>query len=209
MNKKLSPRAAELRRHALQRYVVYRLKLQELLHYELLFLALQNGEFCPKNVMDHESAEFAASMRTVAISWWVTFVDKNGLDVFDLWRELFPKHKAKIDKLWKQIEPTWQILVDYRNRCGFHADKPLRYFGAKAQLLNNGKQVTKDIQDFIALAVFFIRQEEKELPDLPDATEHLLLDVELKFGNAVKRAGFRKAGLLPLSAKFTKVFAGE
>jgi hypothetical protein len=207
MKTKLSARAAELRRDALQRYVIYRLKMQELLHYELLFLSLDAGEFCPENIMDHESAEFASSMRTVAVSWWVTFVDKNGLDVFDLWRELFPKHKAKINKLWKQIEPTWKVLVNYRNRCGFHADKPMRYFAAKAGLLDNGKRVTKDMQDFITLSVFLMRKEEKEIPDLADAAEDLLLNVELKFGYAVKRAAFRKAGILPLSAKFKKVFS--
>src|SRR5882672_2743239 len=185
MKTKLSPRAAELRRDALQRYVVYRLKMQELLHYELLFLALDAGEFCPENIIDHDSAEFASSMRTVAVSWWITFVDRNGLDVFDLWRELFPRHKARINKLWKQIVPTWKVLVNYRNRCGFHADKPMRYFGAKAGLLDSGKLVTKDMQDFITLSVFLMRKEEKEILDLADAAEDLLLNVELKFGYGV------------------------
>src|SRR6266481_1829920 len=206
MKNKLSPRAAELRRDALQRYLIYRLKLQEFLHYHILFLSLNAGELRPENIMDHDSAEFAGSMQTAAVSWWVTFVDKNGLNIFDLWKELFPKHKKKIDKLWKQIEPTWRVLVNYRNRCGFHADKPMRYFGAKAELLDNGKQVTRDIQDFITLSVFLMRKEEKELPDLVDATEDLLLNVELKYGYAVKRSAFRKAGILPLSAKFKRVF---
>jgi hypothetical protein len=204
--KNMTPHGLELRRNALKRYVIYRLKLQELLHFQLLFLELNSGEICPKNIMDHDSVEFASSMRVVAVSWWVTFVDKNALNVFDLWRELFPKHKAKINKLWKQIEPTWQVLVDYRNRCGFHADTPMRYFGAKAALLDNGKQVTKDIQDFITLSVLLIRAEEKELPDLASATEELLLNVELKFGYGVNRSAFRKAGILPLAKKFKMVF---
>jgi hypothetical protein len=204
--KKSTPHGLELRRNTLKRYVIYRLKMQELLHFQLLFMELNSGTICPKNIMDHDSAEFASSMRVAAVSWWVTFVDKNALNVFDLWRELFPRHKGRIDKLWEQIEPTWKVLVNYRNRCGFHADTPMRYFAAKAKLLDNGKQVTKDIQDFITLSVFLMRAEEKELPDFASAAEDLLLNVELKYGYGVNRSAFRKAGILPLSAKFKVVF---
>jgi len=118
------------RKAALHRYFVYRLELIELFHFNLLWSALNDEKFVPENVMGHDGRDFALSVRTVALSWFCTIVDRTsgGLNVFKVWRELFPKQRNEIEHVRKEIEPHWEALRPFRNKCGFHAAIPRDFF---------------------------------------------------------------------------------
>ncbi len=101
--------AEQLRRDALRRYFVFRMKLVELFHFHLLMEALVDEKFVPENVMGHEGRDFAYTVRTALLSWYCTIVDRSegGLNIFNVWRELFPNHRDEIEQVRARVEPDW------------------------------------------------------------------------------------------------------
>jgi hypothetical protein len=81
-------RRKQLRRDALLRYFVFRMKLIELFHFHLLWGGLDEEKFVPDNLMEHGGRAFADSVRTALLSWYCTIVDRTagGLNVFDVSR---------------------------------------------------------------------------------------------------------------------------
>lgn len=200
-------RGEEMRRDALRRYFVFRMKLVELFHLHLLFTALADEKFIPENVMGHEGRNFAETVRTALLSWYCTIVDrtKGGLDVFNVWRELFPNHRDEIEQLRVKVEPDWEVLKTFRDKCGFHADTPRAYFLARQKVLEN-IQVVNSMQDFLDLAKKLIQLEDTELTDFVPEVEAFLLDFELEPGNpSVNRNAMRKLLILP-HGNYKKVF---
>jgi len=200
-------RGKRIREDALRRYFVYRMKLMELMHFHILWKALNEESFIPENVMDHRGSDFAASVRAASLGWFCTIVDQSGggLNVFKLWRELFPKHRKEIDLAWKEIEPQWEVLKGFRDKCAFHADTPRSYFGAKQKMLDNPQGI-KAVQKFLDLAIFFIRKEDEELPEFVPVVEEFLLSFELEFNAHVRRDAFKRTLILP-RGNFHKVFS--
>jgi len=187
-----------MRKDTLRRYMVYRMKLLELYHLHLLHKALAEGD-APNNEMGQNGRDFAETVRTAALSWFVTLVDKSrdGLNVFDLWRSLFPKDRAKVDAVWAAIEPQWKYLRDFRNKVGFHAAEPLIFYRAQAHIFEHPQEIEKAVETFLKLADEFRKREEKELPDFVPEVEECLLDVEAALSISVDRSWFRRALILP------------
>jgi hypothetical protein len=199
-------RGERLRKDALRRYFVYRMKLVELFHFSLLWSALSREEFFPENKMGHSGEDFASSVRVALISWFCVIVDQSdgGLNIFKVWRELFPNDRKVIDLAWRQIEPHWDVLRSFRDRCGFHADTPQKYFEAKIKLLDNPETV-KAVQDFLDLAIILVKKENKQLPDFVPEVESFLFDFELHSGRRFRRDTFKKLLILP-KGHYKKVF---
>ena len=180
LGKKLSlsmkVRGKQLRRDALRRYFVFRMKLIELFHFHLLWGALTEEQFTPENVMGHSGRDFAASVRTALLGWYCTIVDKTtgGLNVFKVWLEVFT-HRKEIERVRKSVEPHWEVIKTFRDKCAFHADTPRNYFLAK-QAIRDSRDVAKSVQEFLDLAKFLILREEDELPDFVPEVETFLLD---------------------------------
>src|SRR6266446_3168579 len=105
---KMTP-GQQMRRDALRRYFVFRMKLIELFHFHLLWGALADEKFVPENVMDHDGQVFAESVRTALLSWYCTIVDRTagGLNIFNIWQELFPNHREEIERVRAEVEPHW------------------------------------------------------------------------------------------------------
>src|SRR3974390_2161615 len=150
--------AQQLRRDALRRYFIFRLKLVELIHLQLLWSSLADEMFTPENVMEHTGQDFAGSIRTAYLSWYCTIVDRTqgGLNIFKVWLELLPRHRHEIDRVRQEVEPPWEVLKNFRDKCGFHADTPRSYFLAKQQVINN-PQIARVVQNFIGLAKTLIK----------------------------------------------------
>jgi hypothetical protein len=53
------------------------------------------------------------------------------------------------------------------------------------------------VQDFLSLAIFFLRKENEELPDFVPEVEGFLLDFEIESGMLLKREFFKRSGILP------------
>jgi hypothetical protein len=198
--------AEQLRRDALRRYFVFRMKLIELFHFHLLFSALADEKFVPENIMEHEGRDFAYSVRTALLSWYCTIVDRTdgGLNIFYVWRELFPNHRDEIEKVRAKVEPDWEILKNFRDKCGFHADTPRNYFLAKQRLLDN-LQVVESMQEFLDLAKKLIKLEDAELIDFVPVVETALLDFELEGIFRVNRNAMKRLLILP-HGNYKKVF---
>jgi hypothetical protein len=187
-----------MRKHALQRYFIYRLKLMELIHFYNLWNDLSSGRFVPPSGTGHHTGrDYAQSLKTVCLSWFCTIVDQSngGMDVFDLWRLLFPKHREEIDHLWNEIEPRWNILRDFRNNCGFHASPPGKYFGAR-QRLKESPDVATAMQDFLKLATRFLNIETEELPEFVPEVEACVKELSLKSDIHVSRQFLQKMSIL-------------
>jgi hypothetical protein len=183
------------------------MKLVELFHFHLLWGALADEEFVPDNVMGHAGRDFAESIRVPLLSWYCTIVDRTqgGLNIFNVWRELFPKHRREIERVRREVEPQWEVLRTFRDRCGFHADTPRNYFLAKQKILDN-PQVAKAVQDFLDLAKFLINHEEAEMLDFVPEVETFLLDFELEKGNrGINRNALKKLLILPRT-KYKRAF---
>jgi hypothetical protein len=148
--------------------------------------------------MRHDGHDFSQSVRTATISWFATMVDQSrgGLDVFDLWRQLFPKHRREIDQVWAKVEPQWKYIRDFRDKVGFHADTPLNFFRARSESYQHQAQIAKALQGFIGLAVKFLQIEDKELPDFVPEVEGCLLDLESLLKVSLTREWFKRAHIL-------------
>jgi len=201
------------RQRALRNYVVFRVKAIEFLDILALYSRLRaipmNQEqllAAKKTVpqgqgLDHllgflafRPPKFSAdSLKTVAVSWFALFIDKNGMDVIDLWCEVFPKHATKTRAAWRRMEPAWQLLRDFRNQAGFHADSPIRFFGARHNVVKEWPKVEAALKEFDALFQFFLRAEATELSaELEPALDSLLDELEKLHGEAnFKREQFK------------------
>jgi hypothetical protein len=198
--------AKQLRRDALRRYFVFRMKLVELFHFHLLMEALVDEKFVPENVMGHEGRDFAYTVRTALLSWYCTIVDRSegALNIFNVWRELFPNHRDEIEQVRARLEPNWEILKNFRDKCGFHADTPRNYFLAKQKLLDN-LQVVNSMQEFLDLAKKLIKVEDTELIDFVPEVETALLDFEIEGIFRVNRDAMKRLLILP-HGNYRKVF---
>ena len=74
---------------ALRRYIVFRVKAIEFLDLNGLHQGLMNGNIKPYPPF-RTAVDMAGSLRTVLLSWLALFVDKNGMNVVELWKEVFP-----------------------------------------------------------------------------------------------------------------------
>jgi hypothetical protein len=129
------------------------------------------------------------------------------LNVFNIWSELFPNHREEIERVRAEVEPHWEVLRNFRDKCGFHADTPRNYFLAKQKMLENSSQVAKAVQHFLDLAKLLIVREEEELPDFVPEVENFLLDFELEEGNyGIKRGALKKLLILPRT-KYRQTFS--
>ncbi len=140
----------EMRKHALRRYLVFRVKVIEFLDIAALWQDLTRGNLCPHAPAGRKSKDFADSLRTVLLSWFALFVDKtkDGMNVIELWKELFPKRKTQIEEAWDRMKPAWDILRTFRNKAGFHADRPLAFFKARREILIQQKTVMMALEEF-------------------------------------------------------------
>jgi len=188
----------EMRKHALRRYVICRIKDIELIHLNLILSELRENKFTPENLMGHKSDDFARSMQIVGLGWFATLVDqsRDGLNIFDVWRQLFPKHLDKIDQVWKEIEPAWNIIRTHRDKVAFHADKPSVYFKAMFDTAQNMDSIVKALDGFLALSSFFSKIEGDELPEFNEVTKEMIKEIGEQLGCEINPEWFRKL-LLP------------
>ncbi len=169
-----------MRRDALRRYIVFRVKVIEFLDVSVVWKNLKSGEVSPQTPVGRTRNDIAWSLRTVLLSWLSIFIDrsKDGMDVIKLWIELFPKHKKEIEQAWQMIEPSWNILREFRDRAGFHADKPRKFFNARGRVIKEVAALHDALQNFEALFKQLLHAEATELPDLPEALNEFLDELD-------------------------------
>jgi hypothetical protein len=185
--------------HALRRYVVFRVKAIEFLDLSAIRQGVQNSQFLPYTPVGRTGPDFADSLRTVLLSWMAIFIDKTkgGLNVIDLWKEVFPKHKAEIDQVWNDIKPSWEILRQFRNKAGFHADKPIEFFKARQEISLHYHTITAALVQFQQLFTMLLKAEATELLDLENVVDDLLGELEVNQSSVYDRNEFKRYLMFP------------
>jgi hypothetical protein len=195
----------EMRKSALRRYVVFRVKAIEFLDLNALRQSLKDQKLAnlsvplPSFPPSRPPVFVSDSVRTVVLSWFCLFIDqsKDGMDVIKLWCDLFPQHAKRIRDSWAMMEPAWPILREFRDRAGFHADKPLKFLTARHRLRSNGDQVMAAVLEFYKLLKFILSVEATELPDLEEGLDSLLDEMEQKHGDKYKREQYKAYLMIP------------
>jgi hypothetical protein len=90
----------EKRKSVLRQYIVFRVKAIEFLDIGSLHQGLISGNVKPYPPF-RSASHMADSLKTVLLSWFALFVDKNGMDVIKLWKEVFPQHANRVQRAWR------------------------------------------------------------------------------------------------------------
>jgi hypothetical protein len=180
----------QMRKAALRRYAVYRIKIIEFVDLNVLRDGLIKGQI--RYAENLRPPKFMAqSIRTAVLSYFALFVDKNGMNVIELWKELFPKHRKLVEDTWARIQPTWDTIREFRDRAGFHADKPMKFFGARYSVAQDHR-IEKALGEFVGLIRFFLRAEYSgELSDFETELDSLLDDLEVAQPKTYQREQFK------------------
>jgi hypothetical protein len=102
-----NPNTPQLTSSDLQQYRVYRVRLDQFLHFFLLYLQVKQGGEIPQNVMGHGPSEFTSTLQVATLGWLASLVDQHpsALNVFRLWLKLFPSRRSEIEAVRADIQP--------------------------------------------------------------------------------------------------------
>lgn len=163
-----------MRKSALRRYLVFRVKAMEMLDLNVLHQAAISGKLEVPNPGSRLPKDFAASLHAPLLGWFALVLDKQEVDVMQLWSELFPKHRKEIDSAWEHIQPASDIVREFRDRAGFHTDKPRPFFLARHQVIANQQMLATALEEFWKLFAMLLEAEADELPDLEREVDEFL-----------------------------------
>lgn len=167
-----------MRKSALRRYLVFRVKAREMMDLNVLYQAATSGNLEVPNPSGRVAKDFADSLQTPLLGWFALMIDKQGLDAMQLWSELFPKHRNEIDATWMRMQPALEMVREFRDRAGFHVDKPRPFFLARHQVIANQGILATALEEFWKLFVALLNAEAAELPDLEQEVDEFLDAVE-------------------------------
>jgi hypothetical protein len=119
------------------------------------------------------------------------------MDVIPLWKALFPKLEKDIDDAWAKMEPVWNTIRAFRDKAGFHADKPLQFFKARSEIIAKQKEVNAALGEFEAIQKKILKAEGKTLPDLEQTLDELLDELEEGQERKYNRSDFKRYLLIP------------
>lgn len=197
------------RRKALRQYVVYHLKLVELLHLFLLTMGLAEGSPVPENVMGHGPEPFRETLLNAVVVTFMTIADERSKNthVKTIWRVIYPRHARAIERIWsRQVVPGVAVMKEYRDKAGAHGDDIQKYLDAKFRLQRERELVLASLDAFLRLSIRLTSKQEKENPTLDSEIEAVLLDVELGFSKgSFNRRWLRQMRLIP-AGPFTRRF---
>jgi hypothetical protein len=188
-----------MRRRKLHQYLVFRVKVIELFDINALGQALTNRQISVPTNVGRQPSDLADSLRTVQLSWFSILIDqsRDGMNVFKLWSELFPLLKGKIEEVWENIQPTWETLRGFRDKAGFHADKPMAFFDARSRIVQHDENIAKALGAFQNLLLTVLKAEKTALPDLAEAVDDFLDELEADHNRKYDRAEFKRYLMLP------------
>lgn len=188
---------AQMRKDVLRRYLVFRVKAIEMLDIGAVRQAAESGNLAVANPVGRLPSDFVDSIRTPHLSWFALLIDKNGMDAIKLWGELFPKHRVEINETWTRIEPAWNIIRAFRDKAGFHADKPRAFFKARREIVEHHQEIAQAIADFQKLFRTILHAEATELPDFSRAVDEFLDEIEAENQSKYNRAEFKRYLMIP------------
>ncbi|MGH9351519.1 MAG: hypothetical protein ACRD18_08095 [Terriglobia bacterium] len=164
------------REQALEEYLIYRIRLRELLDMGQVLRDIKECRYAPHR-RARGSEEFSDTVGHALMGLFASLLDpqSHALDAFDVWLVLFPRKKGKINKTWKEVKPHVQLIRDYRNDIACHANKSLRRYGQTLVKFQDGRSgIVKAMQAVIDLAAELRRDEPTAIPKLRSEIEPIL-----------------------------------
>ena len=93
------------------------------------------------------------------------------------------------------MEPSWNTIRAFRDKGGFHADKPRAFFKARREV--RASHVPTAIEEFQNLLRVILKAEPLELPDLEQAVDDFLDEMEAGSPMQYDRTEFKRYLMLP------------
>jgi len=136
-----------------RQYVVFHLKLMEVLHLTLLSIHLSDTGSYPDNSLGHGVDQFKETLLGATVSAFMSISDNpQSTNTREIWKQLHPAHAKSIDRVWvRRISHGERVMKAYRDQAGAHGDRPQKYFDAKIELLKNAQQVLAALSAFLGL----------------------------------------------------------
>jgi hypothetical protein len=114
-NRKLS------RKDALAELIICRQRLVEALHLFTLWDDLRNKKITPTLTATETTEDYLETLRTAFLGWLASLIDKakDAIDVFDVWRALFPAEQGEIVRFGRRTRlpsnssATSEIQLDF------------------------------------------------------------------------------------------------
>jgi hypothetical protein len=183
-------------------YLTYRFKLNELIHLHFLFHALNDGS-CGDSINGISKEQVLISVRTAAVAWFATLVDRRGLDIFKLWLKMYPQYQKRINLYRSLLEPHLQLTRRFRNKTAFHAQRNfVDFFEPRVRFLEKAKEIGKGVQKFLDLAIFLIKREHQCDPDFYSRILGVILDTELQLKCTINRHWLIEATIVNRSSVY-------
>jgi hypothetical protein len=187
-------------------YLVYRFKMNELIHLHFLWISV-NDDQCGDSFSGVATEQILGTLRTAAIAWLATVVDKSGLDIFRLWHKMFPQYEKRINLFRTLLQPHLDIIRRFRNKTAFHAEPEFaEFFEPRVQFQENAKDIVAGVQRFLALSSFLVKRELTADPELYSRMLNVVFDAELKLGCTISRRWLVQAHIVDESAFKTQHF---
>ena len=189
-------------------YVVFRIKLIEVIHLILLSFDLKDTKAPPANSLDHGSERFRETLLGVTVTTFMTMCDgPKSTNARRIWKALHASEADEIERLWNEkILPGETIMKGYRDQAGAHGDEPSKFFMAKIQLMQEKELVITALDAFLALATCLLKKEAEVMPELASEIEQILLDIELRFPNGYFNRRWLREMKLVESGSYSKTF---
>ena len=182
-------------RSALRKYIVYRIKLMEFFDLSALRQELDSGRLSsPMSLRDGK--HIAESLRTIQISHLSIFIDKSGMNVFNLWLSLFPDATDEIEKVRSTIEAPWEVIRKFRNKVGFHVDNPEAFFRTRREVVEKAPVIQPAIVAFTDLAKALVKRED-ELVGFIDELANVAPELEFAWQRPKSLSELKRYLLLP------------
>lgn len=177
-------------------YLTYRFKLNELIHLHFLFHALNDGS-CGDSINGISKEQVLMSVRTAAVAWFATVVDRSGLDIFKLWLKMYPRYQKRINLYRSLLEPHLRLIRRFRNKTAFHAERNfVDFFEPRIRFLEKAKEIGEGVQKFLDLAKFLIKREHQSDPDFYSRILGIVLDTELQLKVKINRHWLIEANIV-------------
>jgi hypothetical protein len=182
------------REQAIERYILVRLRAEDIKRLSFLVEGLYEGAIQLPNDAPFSRADLKDTVRTAFFGWFATLTDKDDRAVyaFDPLLVLFPDKKPQIIKVQMGCEACHSILQQFRNNVAFHSRAEVAAHIKSRRALTQ-QDTFLDLegarQGFQGLMAKLISEELRAIPELPKILTKLGVSRHPAFANILPGGG--------------------
>lgn len=161
------------RDEAIERYILLRLRFEDIKRLEFLVESLHAGKIQLPSRSPFTHFDLKDTARTAFFGWFATLTDKDGRAIyaFDPLFVLFPNKRSKIALVQVECEACHSVLQQFRSNVAFHSRAEVAA-QIKARQALREDDTFLDLQsarvDFHRLMADLIAEELSAIPELPE-----------------------------------------